>query len=147
MANNKSCNAVSVTAKAELDQIPQIKESIAEIMKESGFTQREVLEVQLAVEEACTNIILHAYRGIAGLLYVSVKPQKDKLEIRIEDNGPPFDPTEHMTLPHITHFDIEGPVGGWGIELIRKLMDDIAYERQLGKNILFLSKKKKHCAH
>jgi serine/threonine-protein kinase RsbW len=110
-------------------------------MKESGFGQSEVLEVQLAVEEACTNIVLHAYGGRAGFLRVSVRIEKDRLKIMIEDNGPPFDPTEHMTLHRATHDDIEGPVGGWGIGLIRVLMDEITYERRRGKNILCLVKK------
>ena len=148
MADSKSCNscAVSVTAKAELDQIPRIKEHISKTMKESGFCQREVLEVQLAVEEACTNIVLHAYKGREDSIYISVKTQKDGLEIMIEDNGPPFDPTEHMTLQRATNNDIEGPVGGWGIGLIRMLMDNITYERRPGKNILCLAKKKKRDA-
>jgi serine/threonine-protein kinase RsbW len=142
---SRSC-AITVTVKAELDQIPQIKESIAEIMKESGFGQRKVLEVQLAVEEACTNIVHYAYEDKEGLIYVSARVKKDRLEIMIEDNGPPFDPTEHMTLHRTTHDDIESPVGGWGIGLIRMLMDEITYERWPGKNILYLVKKKKQRA-
>ena len=125
-----------------MDQIPQIKESIGEIMKEGGFCHREVLEVQLAVEEACTNIVLHAYEARTGFIYVSVRVEKDKLKIMIEDDGPPFDPTRHMTLHRTNRNDIEGPVGGWGIGLIRKLMDEITYERRPGKNILCLVKKK-----
>ncbi len=142
LPDRRSC-AVTVTAKAEVDQIPQIKESIAEIMKESGFGQREVLEVQLALEEACTNIVLHAYEGREGFIYTSVKAQNDKLEIMIEDDGTPFDPTEHLTLHRTTDDDIEGPVGGWGIGLIRTLMDEITYKRWAGKNILCMVKKKK----
>jgi serine/threonine-protein kinase RsbW len=112
-------------------------------MKEGGFCQREALEVQLAVEEACTNIVLHAYKGRAGFIQVSFRVEKDRLKIMIEDGGSPFDPTEHMTLHHVIHDDIEGPVGGWGIGLIRTLMDEINYERRPGKNILCLVKKKK----
>jgi len=115
-------------------------------MKKSGFDQREALEVQLAVEEACTNIVLHAYEGKAGFIYVSIWIEKDRLKIMIADDGPPFDPTEHVTFHHITHDDIEGPVGGWGIGLIRTLMDEITYERRPGKNILCLVKKKKQAA-
>jgi serine/threonine-protein kinase RsbW len=110
-------------------------------MKESGFGQRDVLEVQLAVEEACTNIILHAYEGRAGFLCVFVRVEENRLKIMIEDDGPPFDPTAHTTLHGLTHDDIERPVGGWGIGLIRAFIDEITYERRLGKNILCLVKK------
>jgi serine/threonine-protein kinase RsbW len=115
-------------------------------MKESGFGQREVLEVQLAVEEACTNIVLYAYEGRAGFIHVLIRVKKDRLEIMIEDDGPPFDPTEHMTLHRNTHDDIDGPVGGWGIGIIRTLMNEITYERRHAKNILCLIKKKKQRA-
>jgi serine/threonine-protein kinase RsbW len=125
-----------------MDQIPLIKESIGEIMKEGGFCHREVLEVQLAVEEACANIVLHAYEVRTGFIYVLVSVEKDKLKIMIEDDGPPFDPTRYMTLHCTNRNDIDGPVGGWGIGLIRKLMDEITYERLPGKNILCLVKKK-----
>jgi len=125
-----------------MDQIPQIKESIGEIMKEGGFCHREVLEVQLAVEEACANIVLHAYEVRTGFIYVLVSVEKDKLKIMIEDDGPPFDPTRHKTLHRTNRNDVDGPVGGWGIGLIRKLMDEITYERLPGKNILCLVKKK-----
>ena len=113
-------------------------------MNESGFGRREVLDVQLAVEEACTNIVLYAYEGGEGFIYASVEAKKDRLWITIEDDGPPFDPTGHMTLPRTTHDDIEGPVGGWGIGLIRMFVDEITYERRFGKNILCLVKKKKY---
>jgi len=112
-------------------------------MKESGFDTRDVLEVQLAVEEACTNIILHAYQGRAGVISASVRVQQGILEILIEDDGPPFDPTEYVNFQDIAHDDIEGPVGGWGIGLIRTLIDEITYEQRSGKNILCLGKKKK----
>ena len=86
-----------------MDQIQQITESIAKIMQESGFGLLEVLEVQLAVEEACTNIIIHAYEDRAGTLRVFARVEGDRLKIMIEDDGPPFDPTEHMTLHRVTH--------------------------------------------
>ena len=125
-----------------MDQIPQIKDFIGEIMKEGGFCHREVLEVQLAVEEACTNIVLHAYGVRTGFIYVSVSIEKDRLRIMIEDDGFPFDPTRHLTLHRTKSKDVDGPVGGWGIGLIRKLTDEITYERLPGKNILCLVKKK-----
>jgi serine/threonine-protein kinase RsbW len=125
-----------------MDQIPQIKDFIGEIMKEGGFCHREVLEVQLAVEEACTNIVLHAYEVRTGFIYVSVSIGKDRLKIMIEDDGPPFDPTRHLTMHRTKSNDIDGAVGGWGIGLIRTLIDEITYERQPGKNVLCLVKKK-----
>jgi anti-sigma regulatory factor (Ser/Thr protein kinase) len=112
-------------------------------MNESGFARREVLDVQLAVEEACITSSFTLMRAEKAS-YGSIGAKKDRLWITIEDDGSPFDPTGHMTLPRTTHDDIEGPVGGWGIGLIRMLVDEITYERRPGKNILCLVKKKKY---
>lgn len=120
-------------------------------MKAGGFGWRDVLEVQLAVEEACTNIVLHAYEGRAGIICVSMGVEEDKLKIMIEDVGPPFDPTKHMAMHRLNQDNIEGavdiggpgPVGGWGIGLIRALVDEITYERCHGKNIFCLVKKQR----
>ncbi len=113
-------------------------------MLESGFSRREVLEVQLATEEICVNIILHAYANRAGIFRICAKVKGDRLNIAIEDDGPPFDLTKHKTLKHVATENNEGPVGGWGIGLIKALMDEVKYERRDGKNILNLVKKHKH---
>jgi serine/threonine-protein kinase RsbW len=116
-------------------------QSVEETMTASGFGPKEVLEVQLAVEEACTNVIVHAFKGRSGPFWLSIMFEKDRLKIRIEDDGPFFDPTKHINATTTVHASIERPVGGWGIGLIRALMDEITYERRRGKNILILEKK------
>ncbi len=95
------------------------------------------------MEEACTNIILHAYKGRAGLIRVSVRVENELSRIMIEDDGPPFDPTKHTTLHRVTQDGSERPVGGWGIGLIGALMGEITYERRHEKNILCLEKKRR----
>jgi serine/threonine-protein kinase RsbW len=104
------------------------------------FSHHETLELELAVEEACTNIVLHAYRGHPGSIRISVKASADHLEITIEDYGPPFDPTVHKVQEHSID---EIPIGLWGIPIMRALVNGISYERRDGKNILRLSKGKR----
>lgn len=137
--NSSSSAAFSVTA--DLDRLPQIMQAVADAMNASGFGPQEVFEVQLAVEEACTNIIRHAYEGRTGFIYITIITENDKLKILIEDNGPPFDPTEHTNMRRRGQDDIEGPVGGWGIGLIRAVMDEMTYRRSSDRNILCLEKK------
>ena len=136
--NSSSSAAFAVTA--DLDRLPQIMQTVADAMNASGFGPQEVFEVQLAVEEACTNIIRHAYEGRTGSIYITILTENDKLKILIEDNGPPFDPTEHTNMHRRGQDDIEGPVGGWGIGLIKAVMDEMTYRRSLDRNILCLVK-------
>ena len=138
----KCSSSAAFTVTADLDRLPQIMQAVADAMNASGFGPQEVFEVQLAVEEACTNIIRHAYEGRTGFIYISILTEKDDLKILIEDDGPPFDPTEHTNMHRRAQDDIEGPVGGWGIGLIRAVMDEMTYRRSLDRNILCLAKKR-----
>lgn len=138
----KSSSSVAFAVTADMDKLPQIMQTVADAMNASGFAPNEVFEVQLAVEEACTNIIRHAYEGRTGFIYISILTEKDDLKILIKDDGPPFDPTEHTNMHRRAQDDIEGPVGGWGIGLIRAVMDEMTYRRSLDRNILCLAKKR-----
>lgn len=138
----KSSSSVAFAVTADMDKLPQIMQTVADAMNASGFAPNEVFEVQLAVEEACTNIIRHAYEGRTGFIYISILTEEDDLKILIEDDGPPFDPTEHTNMHRRAQDDIEGPVGGWGIGLIRAVMDEMTYRRSLDRNILCLAKKR-----
>lgn len=135
-------SSLALTVEADLDRLPQIMNAVSDVMNEHGFDPQDVFEVQLAVEEACTNIIRHAYEGRTGLIYIAIIAEKGELKISLEDYGPQFDPTEHMTMRQREPDDIHGPVGGWGIELIRSVMDEMSYKRNLDRNVLNLVKRR-----
>ncbi len=125
---------------AKVDEIPVISEFIERLMKTSGFDMKQIMEVQLAAEEACTNIALYAYKGRAGNIHIEAEVE-DSLHLNIEDEGVPFDPTKRDTPP-IKSDAKERPIGGLGIYLIKTYVDDISYEFKEGKNILRLVKNK-----
>lgn len=128
-----------ITLKADMASIPQIREMLRQIMASSKFSQREILEAQLAVEEACTNIALYAYPLGEGLIRIVSEVNGDKLTIDIEDSGLPFDAVSHKAeLPSGEAKDLK--IGGLGIYLMRRLMNDISYQRKDGKNMLRLTK-------
>jgi serine/threonine-protein kinase RsbW len=112
------------------------------IMTSSGFSQHEVLQAQLALEEACTNIIMYAYPSGDGTIYVSAKTAGGVLKIDIVDQGVPFDTENYEAVLPAGRLE-DRPVGGMGIYIIRKLMDEVSYERCDGKNILRLIKNRK----
>jgi serine/threonine-protein kinase RsbW len=128
--------------RAELRSIPQIKNMLERIMTSSGFSEHEVLEAQLALEEACTNIIMYAYPSGDGMIYVSVEAADGVLKITIVDQGVPFDTENHAAVLPTGRLE-DRPVGGLGIYIIKRLMDEVSYERRDGKNILRLIKNRK----
>ena len=130
-----------LTAPASKDQISIISEFIADLMVTSGFDLQKVFEVQLAVEEACTNIALYAYSKGDGGISIAAKVDDDRLELVIADNGEPFDPIARITS--ISNADVEHrPIGGLGIALIKASVDELSYEFKNGKNMLRLVKNK-----
>lgn len=130
-----------ITIKATTEQVPVVSRFIEEVMASTGFDLKKILEVQLAAEEVCTNIALYAYSGGEGLIRLAARVAGGRLDLVIEDQGMPFDPTTAVaTIPDTKVED--RPIGGLGILLIRSYVDEIAYEFRDGKNALKLVKNK-----
>lgn len=128
-----------ITVAATIEQIPVISDFVESIMSVAGFDSRKVMEVLLAVEEACTNIAKYAYSGKAGTIHIVARVSGDRLELIIEDEGIPFDPTTHIVA--LSQADTKDrPVGGLGIHLIRCFVDRMSFQSKDGKNVLTLVK-------
>ncbi len=141
MAESIIENKHELTVMATEDQIPVISKFIADLMAACGFDLKKIFEVQLAAEEACTNITLYAYQGKAGRIHIIALIREDRLELVIADEGMPFDPTSRILS--ISNADVEQrPIGGLGIHLIKSSVDGISYEFKDGRNILRLIKNK-----
>jgi serine/threonine-protein kinase RsbW len=124
-----------LTVEANVENIPQVTQFISRVMSGSAFSAREVMETMLAVEEACTNIALYAYGRGAGSIRLGADVSEDAVEITIEDEGLPFDPTAERAAAQAGE-----RVGGWGLVLMNALVDCAAYQRLQGKNVLRLIK-------
>ena len=134
-------NNFELTVEASKEQIPVVLKFIEDLMGSFGFTPRKMFEVQLAVEEACTNIALYAYPGGGGPIRISAEVGEDHLELTIADKGLPFDPTAKKVA--ISTEEVEQrPIGGLGIALIRASVDGLFYEYRNGENILRIMKNK-----
>jgi serine/threonine-protein kinase RsbW len=130
---------LEITVAAATDQIPIVTKFVEEVMIIAGFEMQEILAVQLAVEEACTNIALYAYPGKDGGIRIFACVTDDRLELTIEDEGVPFDPTAYRKIqPQVSAED--RPIGGLGIYLVQSYMDRISYKFKNGKNTLKLVK-------
>lgn len=120
-----------------------ISDYIVLLAEEAGFTSSEVYAIQTAVDEACANIIDHAYEGEnIGAILIEVSEKKDRLTIKLKDTGKPFDPDD-IPPPDITSPLEIRKERGLGIFFMQKLMDEVKYDFSRSKgNTLTLIKYK-----
>jgi anti-sigma regulatory factor (Ser/Thr protein kinase) len=96
--------------------------------------------LDVALDEAVSNAINHGYdAGVRGEIAVRLRRRPGSVLVEIEDDGRPFDPLQ-APPPDLTSPLAERPIGGLGVHLIRNLMDEVAYARHDGRNILKLVK-------
>ena len=124
----------------DIQQIPQLADFVETIAEEKHLDHSLTLSLNLALEEAVTNVIMYAYpEGTDGLVDIEAILRDDSLSFVISDSGQSFDPTAQPEAD--TSLDVEErQVGGLGIYLVRSIMDNVSYERNGGKNILSMTK-------
>ena len=106
-----------------------------------GFSEVDRHQVTLAVEEVCTNLIIHSHASNPKeVIYLEVKELKKKLAIEITDKGDAFNLLEYE-VPDLKKVIEEKRKGGIGILLVKKIMDEIEFESKNGKNTCRLIKK------
>ena len=129
---------------AKFDQLDSIRGFANQAARDAGMDESETYAVELAIDEACTNIIEHAYEGEnRGDIECTCESNAVSLTVVIRDHGKPFDPSTVIT-PDL-EADIDNRiVGGLGVFLMKQLMDEIHFE-PLGEsgNVLTMVKRKK----
>jgi anti-sigma regulatory factor (Ser/Thr protein kinase) len=124
---------------AQLDQLEAICILVDQGARSAGFDDRTSYACQLAVTEACENIVLHGYRGAEGEIRVTTRSRPGELIVDVVDTAPPFNPTavpSEETWPAA-----DPPVGGRGLLIIRRVMDEIHYRRRGNRNVLRMRKR------
>src|SRR5882757_6778512 len=98
-----------------------------------------IFGLALALEECGSNIVNHALQRDAQKTFqVVIDAAGDAFVIELHDRGPAFDPTAAAHKPQAEEDDLPG---GWGIQLVRRYVDDVSYVRQGEENILRLTKR------
>lgn len=132
------------TFPANFESLNTVREFVGAVARESGMDDSEVYAVQLAVDEACSNIIEHAYGGQnRGEIECTCETDDEGLTIILRDHGQPFDPAS-IAAPNLSLGLHERQVGGLGLYLMRHLMDEVHFEAQGDAgNVLTLIKRHK----
>lgn len=123
---------------AKTENLDKINDFTADIL--IGKPMKLLMQIDLAVEEIFVNIANYAYEDKIGKVWVECTLENDILTIIFEDEGKPFDPLKKDD-PDVTASAEEREIGGLGIFLTKKLMDDVNYEYKNGRNVLTLVKK------
>lgn len=108
----------------ELEKVRRFVETHA---REANLSENDIEQVRVAVDEACTNVIKHAYQGDDGQkIDIAVIVTPDRFVVRIRDKGRPFN-QKNYEKPDVLEFARRRKGGGLGVYLIRQLMDNVEY--------------------
>ncbi len=124
----------------KISELDKIRDALEEMAAAWGLPPQVSMSVNLALEEAFTNIVNYAYDDDGRHeITLDFHMRDNELHIAIRDDGRPYDPTV-QDEPDIALPATDRPIGGLGIFLIKKIMDEVRYERKDDKNQLFLKK-------
>jgi anti-sigma regulatory factor (Ser/Thr protein kinase) len=118
----------NITFPAQFEFLDEIREFVGQVAGEGGFSEKEIYSIQLASDEAASNIIEHAYEGISNAdIDITCNMRGKSLVITMHDTGGSFDPSV-VKQPDLKADLSERQIGGLGVYLMRKLMDEVRYE-------------------
>jgi len=143
--NQLLISMLTVTFPGRFESLEKISDFVAKAAKTAGLDDAGVYAVQLAVDEACTNIIEHAYKGEdKGNIHCSCETIDDGIKVVLRDNGCSFDP-EQVPEPVINVPLKDLKPRGLGMFLMHKMMDEVHFEFTSNSgNILTMVKHKSH---
>jgi anti-anti-sigma factor len=124
-----------------MERVPVACEFVVDAARHAGLDERAVHHCQLAVDEACTNVVEHGYRETGEVQSIDIicRNEGDRFSITVSDDSPAFDPLNKADPdPHAT-LENRTP-GGWGIYFIKKVMDEVIYQYEASRNSLKMVK-------
>ena len=121
-------------------QVSRIQDWLEAISPELGIDEMLIPGINLALEEAVTNVINYAYpKGTYGSIELDASLEGNELKFILSDSGKEFDPTLRPEADINAGVE-DRPIGGLGVHLVRQIMDSVSYERKEGMNILTMTK-------
>jgi serine/threonine-protein kinase RsbW len=130
-----------LTVDGRLENLPTIADFVTKAAQASGLNEKAAFEVQMAVDEACTNVIEHSYgKEEKGEIALRCELADRDFVITIRDHGQPFDP-EDVPPPDLTCSLAERCKGGLGLYFMRKFMDEVRFRFGTESNELTMVKR------
>lgn len=124
----------------DLGEIPRLAEAVEAFCAPLAPARKDLFALQLALEEAVTNVINHGYTdGAPHSFTVELRARGRCITAVVSDDAPAYDPLARPEVDTTLSLDVR-PVGGLGVHLVKKLVDTAHYQRCDGRNVLTLSR-------
>ena len=130
-----------LTVEAKIENIEAVTDFVNEQLEALDCPMKAQMQIDIAIDELFGNVAHYAYNPEIGKATVRVEVIEDPLAVTITfiDNGVPYDPLAKAD-PDTTLSAEEREIGGLGIYMVKKSMDEITYEYKDGQNILAIKK-------
>ncbi len=130
----------TLTVPADTNRLGEVTAFIDAFLEEHGCSMKTQMQIELSVEEVFVNIANYAYPDKAGEAQIRLSEADGIATLVFTDAGVPYDPLQKEE-PDVTLPAEERQIGGLGIMLVKKNMDEVLYSRENGKNVLTLRKR------
>jgi serine/threonine-protein kinase RsbW len=122
-----------ISVRSTTENLSRIRDFIRKYSGQAGFDEETSNKIILAADEACTNIIKHAYKfSEKGKININLSFSNKKLRLSITDDGIHFN-SKSVPEPDLKKYYEERKVGGLGMYLMKKLMDEVSYSQPNSK--------------
>ena len=130
-----------LTVEAETDKLDEVLEFVGGILEEAECSMKAKIQLDVAVEEIFVNIANYAYGDSKGMaeIMVEIEDSPKAAVIEFRDTGMQFDPLAKPD-PDTTLSADQRQIGGLGIFMVKKSMDDVSYRYEDGRNIFTMRK-------
>lgn len=130
-----------LTVEATVDNLEKVTSFVNEQLENLSCPMKAQMQIDIAIDELFSNIAYYAYQPKTGNATVQIEVVNEPLAVVITfiDEGTPYDPLSREN-PDTSLSAEERQIGGLGIYMVRKSMDEISYEYREGKNILKIKK-------
>jgi serine phosphatase RsbU (regulator of sigma subunit)/anti-sigma regulatory factor (Ser/Thr protein kinase) len=130
---------IILTFKSRDDFLPEIRTQVQNACVDAGINPKITMAILLAIEEACSNVIRHAYLFQEGIIRLVINVESDRITFTLVDTGRGFEFSQDE-IPDLVKYVETGRKGGLGLYLIRKVMDEVDYGQVKGENHLRMVK-------
>ncbi|MFC1477807.1 ATP-binding protein [candidate division KSB1 bacterium] len=130
MARKKEKYLLRLASKSA--NLHMIREFVSRVAAEAGFHEDEINQIELAVDEASSNVVQHAYPEKNRNIEIEVRFDPTFFEVKVRDSGKGFIP-ERLPRPNMKEYLEQFQVGGLGIHLMNSLMDQVEFDINPGR--------------
>jgi serine/threonine-protein kinase RsbW len=129
-----------LTVQSRVTDLPVVLDFVETACAGAGVRAELWFDLQLVVEEACANVIEHAYGGKGGDLVITFAARDRDVVLTVLDHGRPFAP-EQVVAPDMSLPLTQRRIGGLGLHLMYQLMDEVQFDFAEGSNTLVMVKR------